>query len=157
MRVTKDSVVKFAYIINDLGSHVVEAQQSLEYLHGGYDDVMPAVEAALHGCCIGETVQFELEPERAYGAYDLGMVCVEPRSALPEALALGDEYQLQSGAHRLAETIYRVVDIDAKSVVLDGNHPFAGKRVRVTCTVTAIRAATSAERALRNNRQRKSA
>jgi FKBP-type peptidyl-prolyl cis-trans isomerase SlyD len=168
MRVAKDTIVSITYVVNDLRANQVEGRQRIEYLHGGYDDVLPLIEAALDGRGVGETVLVELEPVSAYGIYDASMVRVAARSELPQALALGDQYtlyalrsedELQNAPTDVAigEIVYRIVDLDASSVVLDGNHPLAGKSVRVTCTVLAIRAATPTDRALRVPRQKNSA
>ena len=41
----------------------------LSYLHGGYGEMLPALERALEGKGAGESVQMQLEPEQAFGEY----------------------------------------------------------------------------------------
>ena len=43
------------------------------------------------------------------------------------------------------DVAYRIIDLDDERAVLDGNHPLAGKTLRVRCTVLDVRAATQAE------------
>ncbi|MEO7559453.1 MAG: peptidylprolyl isomerase, partial [Nitrosospira sp.] len=41
--------------------------------------------------------------------------------------------------------IFTITDIADDKVVVDGNHPLAGKALRFDCTVTAVRPATAEE------------
>jgi FKBP-type peptidyl-prolyl cis-trans isomerase SlyD len=41
--------------------------------------------------------------------------------------------------------VFTVTDIAEGKVVLDGNHPWAGKRLRFDCQILEVRAATAEE------------
>ena len=53
-------------------------------LHGGYDNIFPKVEEAMHGKNIGDTIELALEPVDAFGEYDAELVQIEPASAFPQ-------------------------------------------------------------------------
>ena len=144
--IAPDRVVILVCDLCEIDGTVLKAGERLRYLHGGYEDVLPELEKALGGHQIGDVVGVELPPEDGEGEYDAALVRVEPRSALPPDVAVGgtltggsmptfDEQPLE----------YRVVAIDEDRVVLDGNHPLAGKTLKLRCTVVEVRDATDAE------------
>lgn len=67
--VAKNHIVTLDYHVTDPDGEVVdEGREALVYLHGGYDDIFPKIEEALHGKSIGESVQVKLQPDEAFGA-----------------------------------------------------------------------------------------
>lgn len=145
--VVKNSVVTLDYNVTDTDGNVVDAgREPLVYLHGGYDDIFPKIEEVLHGKSVGESVQVKLQPEEAFGDYDAELVQIEPRSAFPEALEVGMQFEgAPEGDDEEDFMLYRVTDIEGDKVVLDGNHPLAGQALIFTCTVTAVRPASADE------------
>ena len=89
------------------------------YLHGGYGQLLEALERALEGKQAGETVRLQLEPDQAFGDYDAGLVRVEPAERYGEGIAAGMEVEEDA-------RLYTVTDVAEGKVVLDGNHPLAG-------------------------------
>jgi FKBP-type peptidyl-prolyl cis-trans isomerase SlyD len=54
--------------------------------------------------------------------------------------------QFEGGAEGSDEMIlYTVTDVTEETVVVDGNHPLAGRTLQFTCTVTDVRPATKEE------------
>jgi FKBP-type peptidyl-prolyl cis-trans isomerase SlyD len=50
MQVAKNTVVTLDYSVTDFEGELVDAgQEPLVYLHGGYDDIFPMIEEAMHG------------------------------------------------------------------------------------------------------------
>jgi FKBP-type peptidyl-prolyl cis-trans isomerase SlyD len=153
MQVVKNSVVTLDYSVTDVDGDLVDAgQEPLVYLHGGYDDIFPLIEEAVHGKGVGQSVVVKMQPDDAFGEYDAALVQVEPRSQFPEGLEVGMQFEgVPEGADDGDEDededvlIYRVTEIADDQVVLDGNHPLAGMALIFTCTVTAIRPATADE------------
>ncbi len=145
MRIAKNTVVTIKYELSDSEGKVLEtSEQPYSYLHGGYQQVFPAVEAALEGMAEGETCDVTLQPEDGFGEYDEALLRVEPRGAFPGNVSVGMQFEgvaKESGEHRL----YTVTDVTDESVVVDGNHPMAGKLLTVACTVTSVRGATDEE------------
>jgi FKBP-type peptidyl-prolyl cis-trans isomerase SlyD len=147
-QISKDTVVTLEYNVTDSEGEVVdEGREALVYLHGGYDNIFPRIEEALHEKHVGETVVVKLQPDEAFGEYDANLVQVEPRAQFPKALEVG--MQFEGGPDNSDDEddfmIYRVTEIVGDKVVLDGNHPLAGTALVFTCTVTAVRPASSEE------------
>ena len=150
MQVAKNTVVALDYIVTDVDGELVDAgQEPLVYLHGGYDDIFPMIEEAMHGKKIGESVTIKMQPDDAFGEYDAALVQLEPRSQFPQELQVGMQFEgVPEGAEGDEEDdvlIYRVTEIADDKVVLDGNHPLAGMALVFTCTVTDVRPATADE------------
>jgi FKBP-type peptidyl-prolyl cis-trans isomerase SlyD len=150
MQVAKNTVVTLDYSVTDFDGELLDAgQEPLVYLHGGYDDIFPMIEEAVHGKRIGESVVVRMQPDDAFGEYDATLVQLEPRSQFPDELQVGMQFEgiPESGGEDDDEDvlIYRVTEIAADKVVLDGNHPLAGMALIFTCTVTDVRPATAEE------------
>jgi FKBP-type peptidyl-prolyl cis-trans isomerase SlyD len=148
MKIEKDRVVSLQIEVSDLWGHVLEqsdADEPLQYLHGGYDGIVPGVEAALEGKEIGASVSLRLEPEDAFGEYDEQLVRVEARDIFPESLEVGMQFDGVPGEENEESMIYIVTDIADSAVVLDGNHPYAGIALKFNCKVLNVRVATPIE------------
>jgi FKBP-type peptidyl-prolyl cis-trans isomerase SlyD len=147
MGIARNSVVTLEYHVTDPDGEVVdEGREPIIYLHGGYDDIFPKIEEALQGKTVGESVQVKLQPDEAFGEYDASLVQVEPRKDFPKELQVG--MQFEGGPEDGEEddfVIYRVTEIAADKVVLDGNHPLAGMALVFTCTVSGVRPASAEE------------
>ena len=145
MQIDKDTVVALTYELHDADGKLIEKTESpIEYLHGGYDGIFPMVEKALAGKAAGEGCRVKLEPDDAFGEYDAELVLLEQRGKFPPNVAVGMQFEGR-GAESGNSLIYTVTDIANDKVVVDANHPLAGKTLHFACTVTAVRAATSEE------------
>ena len=145
MQVAKNTVVSLNYELTDTDGKVIEKTEApIEYLHGGYDGIFPLVEKALAGKSAGETCRVRLEPDDAFGEYNAGLVHLEPRSKFPDNIAVGMQFE-GKGTESGTSLIYTVTNIADGKVVVDGNHPLAGKALDFVCTVAAVRAATKEE------------
>jgi FKBP-type peptidyl-prolyl cis-trans isomerase SlyD len=141
----KDTVVSLTYELVDTDGKMIEKTgEPIEYLHGGYDGIFPLVEKALAGKTAGESCQVRLEPDDAFGDYDAELVHLEPRSKFPDNIKVGMQFEGR-GSESGASLIYTVTDIADDKVVVDGNHPLAGKTLSFSCKVTGVRAATQEE------------
>ena len=133
------------YELHDTDGKLIEKTDGpIEYLHGGHDGIFPRVEQALSGKNVGDSCRVRLEPEDAFGDYDADLVHLEPRNKFPDTVKVGMQFEGR-GTESGTSLIYTVTDIAADKVVVDGNHPLAGKALDFTCTVTAVRAATKEE------------
>ena len=145
MQVAKDTVVALSYELFDTDGNVIEkTDEPIEYLHGGYDGIFPLVERELDGKTAGDTCRVRLEPDDAFGEYDAELVHFETRDKFPENVAVGMQFEGRS--NNSGETlVYTVTDIADDKVVVDGNHPLAGRALDFACTVSAVRSATDEE------------
>jgi FKBP-type peptidyl-prolyl cis-trans isomerase SlyD len=110
----------------------------ITYLHGGYGEMLPALEQALEGKGAGESVRLQLEPDQAFGDYDPQLLRVEPLGRYGEGVTVG----MQIEEHG---RLYTVSEIAGGSVVLDANHPLAGMALRFSLVILAVRSATKDE------------
>ena len=145
MEIKMNSVVKITFELKDSDGNLLESSsEPISYLHGGYDNIFPKVEEAMHGKKVGEKVIVSLEPADAFGTYDENLVQIEPATAFPEAsLKKGMQFEGDDGSGEVI--IYTVTDIADGKVIVDGNHPWAGQRVIFSAIVKDIRLANEQE------------
>ena len=145
MQIGKDTVVELSYELTDADGKLIErTEDPIEYLHGGYDGIFPLVERALAGKSVGDNCRVRLEPDDAFGEYDAELMHLEPRSKFPPDVAVGMRFEGR-GVESGTKLVYTVTDVAEDKVVVDGNHPLAGRTLQFACTVTAVRAATAEE------------
>ena len=146
MRISRGRVVKLDFELKDCDGQALEDEGAqLEYLHGGFGGIFPKVEAALEGKEVGQELALTLEPEDAFGEYDAELLRVEPRDRFPEVIEVGMRFEGVPGEREEEALIYTVTDVTPESVVVDGNHPLAGERLWIKCSVKEVRAATADE------------
>lgn len=147
MKVAKNTVVSLRYELFDAEGKLLETiEEPVSYLHGGYDGIFPLVEEALHGKGVGDTCSVVMQPDDAFGEYDHELVQVEPRSAFPQEIEVG--MQFEGGPEDADDDdymLYTVIEVTDDEVTVDGNHPLAGKTLRFDCAITGVRAATEEE------------
>ncbi len=150
MKVTANTVVTLRYKVSDIATQklVDEGRDPMVYLHGGYDNTFPKVEAALEGKESGFQATLNLQPEEAFGARDESLVRTIPKSEFPPGVKVGG--QLEGRNDNGEPQIFNVMKIKGPQVILDGNHPLAGKALKFSFTVTDVRAATEEEIAHRH-------
>lgn len=145
LNIVKDTVVTITYIVRDMdGKLLEESEEPVSYLHGGYDNIFPMVEAALEGKAVGEKVELKLQPVDAFGEMDEDLVRLEARDSFPADIEVGMQF-VGSPVDGSEEMLYTVTDIAEDKVVVDGNHPYAGQAVHFECQVAEVRAATADE------------
>ena len=145
MQIAQDTVVSLDVQLSDVHGNLIQrTAETVRYLHGGYEGIFPAVEAALQGKRAGESIEVRLEPEDAFGDYDAELVELAERSQFPPQLEVGMQFEREGGPENEL-LIYTVTDIAGDQVALDGNHPLAGIALSFACTVVAVRAATGEE------------
>lgn len=142
MPITQDTAVTLSYTVTSPQGKPVDAG-SLSYLHGGYDNIFPKVEAALDGQDVGFETTLELSAADAFGEFDAALVRTIPKSEFPPGVKVGG--QLQGQGEGGQQQVFRVVKIKGPEVHLDGNHPLAGQALRFHGKVTDVRAATPEE------------
>ena len=99
-----------------------EGKEPLSYVQG-QNQIVPGLEKALLGHKAGDRKRVELPPEQAYGPYDDKKRMTVTRNRVPPDAKVGSILQDKKG-----EPI-RIVEMSDTSVVLDRNHPLAGKVV----------------------------
>jgi peptidylprolyl isomerase len=105
-----------------------EGREPLEFTVGG-DQVIAGFDQAVIGLKPGESCKVAVAPEDGYGAHVPEMVAEVERSQIPdnEKLVLGS--MLEVGLEDGQSLEVQVVELSDEMVVLDGNHPLAGKEL----------------------------
>lgn len=143
--------VSISYTLKDNNGRIIEEvpeKHPFIYLHG-FDNIIQGLEEALLNKHVGETFTVKIPYEKGYGTYKKDLVLEVPKEELadigelwlglelemyqeddsqefqipeyPEQIYNAKEYPLEK------ETgIYSIKEIKKETVVLDGNHPFAG-------------------------------
>ena len=144
MKIDKNTAVTLRYKVADvLGKLLEESQEPMVYLHGGYGNTFPKIEAALQDKEAGYQTVLELQPEDAFGQRDEALVQTIPKSQFPPGVKVGG--QLQGVGEDGHAQVFTVMKIKGDKVLLDGNHPPAGKVLRFSLSVTEVRAASDEE------------
>src|SRR5215470_10709099 len=146
--IVPDSVVTLSYkLYSSDGALIEESQQPIVYLHGGHQGIFPKIEAALADRRVGDQCSVTLEPEDAFGEYDAELVRIESQDRFPGDVKVGMQFQgsTSDGDENAEARVFTVTDIADGQVVVDGNHPLAGQRLRFDCTVLSVRPATAEE------------
>lgn len=155
METTKNKFIAVAYELfaeDETGCHIVEkatADKPFTFI-SGFGIVLSDFEAALVGLDNGAEFDFTLTPEQAYGNYeeervlelDREMFCIDGRFD-HEHIRIDAIVPLQNqeGDRFMA----RVLDIRDQTVVMDLNHPLAGKTLNFRGNVVLTRDATDDE------------
>ena len=144
MKVTPTSFVTIEYLIrsgeNEYFPKTKEPEELSFCLGWG---LMPGpLEEAMVGMTIDEHKTIRLTPEEAFGEIDDDLVHEVPREEFdPEANP--EEGDVFETTDEEGHTAYFVVkDVRPESVVIDFNHPLAGKKVEFEITLKAVREAT---------------
>jgi FKBP-type peptidyl-prolyl cis-trans isomerase SlyD len=144
VKIQKDAVVRLHIEIDDEAGNPVPPQE-LVYLHGGYGNLFPKLEAALTGLEPGGKASVTLAPAEGFGERDPGLVRVEPRSRLPRGVAVGMALHGEADEGDGHRPVYRVTQLTNEDVTLDANHPLAGRTMELRMKVLEVRAATEEE------------
>ncbi len=144
MKIEKNTAVTLRYKVSDALHKTLDAgAEPMVYLHGGYGNTFAKIEEALEGKEKGYQTVVALQAQDAFGERDETLVQTIPKSEFPPGVKVGGTLQgRDEGGH---ERAFQVVKIKGDKVLLDGNHPMAGKALRFAVTVADVRAASAVE------------
>ena len=104
----------------------------------GNGELAPTLEACLEGLEVGEQKTFMLLPEQAFGVHNAQMVSSVPRNALPPKADPKLFEPLSLPAEDGSTYSALVLEMDDESVLLDFNHPLAGKSIKFEVKVIGV-------------------
>ena len=143
--IAKNSAVSFNYILKDQEGNVIDQTQGqpLAYLHG-HNNIIPGLESQLEGKKAGDKLTAVVEPADAYGEYQEQAVQEIPRENFQgvDDIQPGMQFQSQAEGQMMLVTVKEVKD---NVVVVDANHPLAGKQLTFDVEVVDVRDATEEE------------
>lgn len=140
MKVTVGKEVAVEYTLRLEDQSVVESTvgaEPLVYRHG-MQEIIPGLEKALEGMAIGETKRVVVAPLEGYGPVNPDAFAEIKKNQLP-AGALEVGAQLRGEGPEGQPLFPRVVEVREETVVLDFNHPLAGKTLYFDVKVVDIK------------------
>ena len=137
--VSEGKLVSLEYTLTLDDKSVVESNvgaEPLSYTHGTRQ-LIPGLEKALEGMTVGDKKQVTVAPADGYGETDpKALQEVQKQLIPPDALKVGTRLQ---GKAPSGQTVYPLVaEIKDDTVVLDFNHPLAGKTLHFDVKVLDI-------------------
>lgn len=111
-------------------------KEPITYTQGAHE-IVPGLEAAMEGMRKGERKQVIVIPANGYGPIDPQAIREVKKEFIPAA-AQKVWAQLQGKAADGSAAFPRVIEIESETVVLDFNHPLAGKTLHFDVTVLAV-------------------
>lgn len=145
MNITKDTVATLSYTVTETNGQVVGRTQPDEPVTAliGHGFLIRGLEKALEGHKKGDEFAIQLEPKDSYGEYDKNLVQTIDRAMFGDfEIAVGNVFEADSEHGPMAVVIKEIND---KTVVVDGNHPLAGKTLNFLIVVEDVREATPEE------------
>jgi len=117
--------------------------EPLKFIQGEHQ-IIPGLETALEGLKVGDKKTIKVKPEDGYGEVDPNAVQEVEKSRIPpEALVIGTPLE---GTDPSGQPIHaRVREIKEKTVILDLNHPLAGKTLFFDVKILGIQAQNKSE------------
>ncbi len=146
MKVANGRIVSFHYTLTDQAGEVLDSsdgRRPLSYLQGR-GQIMPGLERQLEGLEPGAVAALHVPAAEAYGLRDEGLVVTVPRARF------SSDVDLSVGATVMAEgqghpTVLTIREVRAEEVVLDANHPLAGRDLNFAVEVVGVRDASPEE------------
>ncbi len=107
-------------------------------VHVGTGDVIKGFEDALMGMALNERKTFTLDPDDAYGRRDEALVHTFDRSELPADFHPEVEEVIVLETEEGGQTLATVKQVGEQEVIVDLNHPLAGKSLTFDIEVNEI-------------------
>jgi FKBP-type peptidyl-prolyl cis-trans isomerase SlyD len=131
--------VSFEYTLSDENGEVLQSNKGKEpvtYTHGQHE-IIPGLEKGLSEMEINEEKSIRVKPEEAYGQVDPQGFKEVPKSDIPTTeLEVGTP--LNARGPQGEELLIHVSEVKDETVVLDFNHPLAGKTLNFDVKVVDI-------------------
>ncbi|MGH7827464.1 MAG: FKBP-type peptidyl-prolyl cis-trans isomerase [Candidatus Binatia bacterium] len=137
--INKGSVVSFEYTLSDDNGKVIESNKGkgpITYTHG-QREIIPGLEKGLSGMEINEEKSIRVQPEEAYGPVDPEGFKEIPKTDVPAA-GLKAGATLSARGPKGEDLSIRVREVKTETVILDFNHPLAGKTLDFNVKVLGI-------------------
>jgi FKBP-type peptidyl-prolyl cis-trans isomerase SlyD len=147
MKIANGTVVSIDYRLHLGDGKVIDASEPgepLTYLHGE-GQIVPGLERELEGLDVGDARQVVVPPADGYGQRNpQGMQKVE-RKAFPPDVELAPGLELSAVGPDGEVVPFVVHEVKGDTVVVDLNHPLAGKTLHFDVTVREVRTPTAEE------------
>jgi len=128
MSISQGKTISIEYTLKLEDKTVVDSNVGggpLTYIHGSHQ-IIPGLEKALEGMKIGDIKEVTVKPEEGYGPLDVNALMeVNKEMIPPDAVEIGNHLQGKDQNGKVFSA--RIAEIKENTVVMDFNHPLAGK------------------------------
>lgn len=155
MKISTNKFVALSYDLNvgeDEERELMEratAETPLEFIFGT-NSMLEAFEKNIDGLSEGDSFDFILTPDQAYGEYDDEAVVDLPRHIFEQDGVLNEEVIFEGNTVPMMDTNGNrlngsVVEVKDDVITMDFNHPLAGETLNFTGKVLTVRESTPEE------------
>jgi len=131
-------------ICDESGSVLEQSDLPVSYIHGGHNELIGGMDRAVAGKRAGDSVELDLGPDEGFGPHDPDLTFTDAIDNVPlQFRHVGAEVQMQNDSGDV-KTFY-VTRIEGGQLTVDGNHPLAGKDLRVKVKIKEVRDPTEQE------------
>jgi len=137
--IEKGSSVKIEYTLKDDKGTVLDTNAGKDTLAftQGAQQIIPGLDKALLGMKAGDSKKVTVKPEEAYGVVDPKAEAEVPKDALPKGADIVGTRLLARGQNGQPRPV-TVKAVKDTTVVLDLNHPLAGKTLFFDVKVVSV-------------------
>jgi peptidylprolyl isomerase len=114
-----------------------EGQQPMSYVHGS-GQIIPGLASEIEGMNEGEEKRVLVSAQNAYGEVNPEAFKELPKTSLPEGMDPKKDLMLQLNAPDGQKVPARISEVKEDSIVIDLNHPLAGKDLQFDIKVVSI-------------------
>ena len=139
MTIEKGKKVNFEYTLTVEGEVVdtSEGRAPFEYVHGS-GQIIPGLSNQLEGMQAGDAKKVTVAPQDGYGEFNPEAVKEVPKTSLPPDADVKPGMYLQMKTQAGQQVPIRVSDVKEDVVVLDLNHPLAGKTLEFDVKIVSV-------------------
>lgn len=137
--ITRGSIVKISYKLSIDGNKVISvaADHPIEFVQGK-GEIISGLENSLYGMRKGEIKQVRIEPLLAYGKHNPSLLVNIPKSDLTSTIPLfpGVILEVKDENGNISEG--RIDNLESNTVLVDFNHPLAGKTLDIEIKIEDV-------------------
>jgi len=125
--VSKGKVVSLEYTLKLEDNQVVDSNVGkvpLTYMQGA-NEIIPGLESAVEGMTLGQAKHVVVAPSQGYGDRNLNAFQEIPKEKVPKDVRVGTRLHGKDKAGQDVRPV--VIEVKDDTVLLDFNHPLAGK------------------------------
>jgi FKBP-type peptidyl-prolyl cis-trans isomerase SlyD len=147
MPLKSNQVVTLNFILKDDAGNVLDSTEGNEpfsFISGG-NQILPKLEEKVGEMLIGSKKDVVLNPEDGYGIYQEDAVRIVKRSEFPEDIEIGKGMSFLAKSPQGKDMQFLVKEINGDDIMVDFNHPLAGKTLHFNLELLNLRDATQEE------------
>jgi FKBP-type peptidyl-prolyl cis-trans isomerase SlyD len=147
MPLKSNQVVTMNFILKDDAGNVLDSTEGNEpfsFISGG-NQILPKLEEKVGEMLIGSKKEVVLNPEDGYGIYQEDAVRIVKRTEFPEDIEIGKGMSFLAKSPQGKDMQFLVKEINGDDIMVDFNHPLAGKILHFNLELLNLRDATQEE------------